>query len=44
MLLRDLDEEKSKSYGFKLRILDLQSFSAFKGRVTKWVIIRIAVD
>jgi hypothetical protein len=44
MLLRDLDEEESKSYGLRPRILDLQSFSALRGRVTEWAIIRIAVD
>jgi hypothetical protein len=44
MLLRDLDEEESKSYKFKSYIFDLQSFSALKGRVTEWAIIHIAVN
>jgi hypothetical protein len=35
MLLRDLDEEESKSYEFKFHIFNLQSFSALKDRVTK---------
>jgi hypothetical protein len=44
MLLRDLDEEKSKSYESKPYIFDFQSFSVLKGRVIKWAIIRITVD
>ena len=44
MLLRDLDEEESKSYGCTPRTLDLQSFSALRGQVTEWAMSRIAED
>jgi hypothetical protein len=44
MLLRDLNEEESKSYEPRSHIFNLQSFSALRGRVTEWAIIHIAVD
>jgi hypothetical protein len=44
MLLRDLDEEESKSYGPAPRTLDLQPFKILKGQVTEWAMNCIAED
>jgi MULE transposase domain len=44
MLLRDLDEEESKSYGPALRTLDLRAFSSLIGQVTEYAMNRIADD
>jgi hypothetical protein len=44
MLLRDLDEEESKSYGPTPRTLNLQSFKILKGQVTEWAMNYIAED
>jgi hypothetical protein len=44
MLLRDLDEEESKSYGFTPRTLDLRAFNAVIGQVIEWAINRVAED
>jgi hypothetical protein len=44
MLLRDLDEEESKSYGPTLRTLDSQAFSSVIGQVTEYAINLVAND
>jgi hypothetical protein len=44
MLLRDLDEEESKSYGPAPRTLDLRAFSSLIGQVTEYAMNRIADD
>jgi hypothetical protein len=44
MLLRDLDEEKSKSYGPAPRTLYLRAFSSLIGQVTEYAMNRIADD
>jgi hypothetical protein len=44
MLLRDLDEEESKSHGSTPRTLDLRAFNAVIGQVTEWAINRVAED
>jgi hypothetical protein len=44
MLLRDLDEEESKSYGSTPRTLDLRAFNAVIGQVAEWAINRVAED
>ena len=44
MLLRDLDEEESKSYGAMPRTLDLQAFSVCTGQITHYALEKIAKD
>jgi hypothetical protein len=44
MLLRDLDEEESKSHGSTPRTLDLRAFNVAIGQVTEWAINRVAED
>ena len=44
ILLRDLDEEESKSYGSTPRTLDLRAFSAVIGQVAEWAINRVTED
>jgi hypothetical protein len=44
MLLRDLDEEESKSYGPTLRTLDLRAFSSLISQVTEYAMNRITND
>jgi len=44
MLLRDLDEEESKSYGAMPRTLDLQAFSVCTGQVTHYALEKIGKD
>jgi hypothetical protein len=44
MLLRDLDEEESKSHGVMLRTLDLQAFSVCTGQITHYALEKIAKD
>ena len=43
-LLKDLDEEESKSYGALPRSLDLRTFSSLTGQVTEYALNRIAAD
>ena len=44
MLLRDSDEEESKSYGPAPRTLDLRAFSSLIGQITEYAMNRIADD
>jgi hypothetical protein len=44
ILLKDLDEEESKSYGSTPRTLDLRAFSSLIGQITEYAINRVAND
>ena len=44
MVLRDLEEEESKSYGSVPRILDFQAFSFLMGQITEYAMNLVAND
>jgi hypothetical protein len=42
ILLKDLAEIESESYGFSLAVLDLRSFASVIGQITKYALQKIS--